>query len=48
MRRSGLLIEGCRCQAFLLAADVAVTDPVSYLSPHHVPVEEAAGVVEPG
>jgi pyrroloquinoline quinone biosynthesis protein E len=28
---------GCRCQAFLLAGDPAVTDPVCHLSPlHHV------------
>ncbi len=26
---------GCRCQAFLLAGDAAVTDPACSLSPHH-------------
>ncbi|MCH2114783.1 MAG: pyrroloquinoline quinone biosynthesis protein PqqE [Pirellulales bacterium] len=30
---------GCRCQAFLLAGDPAVTDPVCRLSPHHHLVE---------
>ena len=26
---------GCRCQAFLLTGNAAVTDPVCSLSPHH-------------
>jgi pyrroloquinoline quinone biosynthesis protein E len=32
---------GCRCQAFLLAGDPAVTDPVCHLSPAHGLVELA-------
>ena len=32
---------GCRCQAFLLTGDAAVTDPVCHLSPHHELVELA-------
>ena len=32
---------GCRCQAFLLAGDVAATDPVCHLAPDHAVVEEA-------
>jgi PqqA peptide cyclase len=31
---------GCRCQAFLLAGDAAVTDPVCTLAPSHNLVEE--------
>lgn len=31
---------GCRCQAFLLAGDPAVTDPVCHLSPMHHLVEQ--------
>ena len=31
---------GCRCQAFLLAGDAAVTDPVCSLAPMHNRVEE--------
>jgi len=45
---------GCRCQAFLLAGDAAVTDPVCSLAPTHSIVESAlreanlsAAVVEP-
>ena len=32
---------GCRCQAFLLTGDAAVTDPVCSLSPHHGIIEAA-------
>jgi pyrroloquinoline quinone biosynthesis protein E len=32
---------GCRCQAFLLAGDLALTDPVCQLSPMHSRVEAA-------
>jgi pyrroloquinoline quinone biosynthesis protein E len=32
---------GCRCQAFLLTGDAAVTDPVCTLSPHHIIIEQA-------
>lgn len=32
---------GCRCQAFLMTGDPAVTDPVCQLSPHHHLVEQA-------
>lgn len=42
---------GCRCQAFLLAGDPALTDPVCHLSPQHAAVEralaEAPGEVVP-
>lgn len=35
---------GCRCQAFLLTGDAAVTDPVCSLSPqHHLVAEALAG-----
>jgi PqqA peptide cyclase len=40
---------GCRCQAFLLAGDAAVADPVCDLSPHHQAVTEAvARAQQPG
>ena len=32
---------GCRCQAYLMTGDVAATDPVCHLSPHHELVELA-------
>jgi PqqA peptide cyclase len=32
---------GCRCQAFLLAGDASLTDPVCSLAPHHDLVESA-------
>jgi pyrroloquinoline quinone biosynthesis protein E len=32
---------GCRCQAFLLAGDAAVTDPVCTLAPAHAVVQES-------
>jgi len=32
---------GCRCQAFLMTGDPAVTDPVCQLSPQHHLVEQA-------
>src|SRR5207249_10276993 len=44
---------GCRCQAFLVAGDAGLTDPVCSLSPHRhlidaavAEVERAAGAVE--
>jgi len=35
---------GCRCQAFALAGDARLTDPVCHLSPHHHAVEEQAAI----
>ena len=32
---------GCRCQAFLLTGDPAVTDPVCHLSPHRSLIDDA-------
>lgn len=44
-------LGGCRCQAFALAGDAAVTDPVCELSPHHaqlaVQVEVDCAQAEP-
>lgn len=37
---------GCRCQAFALAGDARVADPVCHLSPHHHAVEELAAIRE--
>ncbi|HSY43660.1 MAG TPA: pyrroloquinoline quinone biosynthesis protein PqqE [Candidatus Acidoferrum sp.] len=37
---------GCRCQAFLLAGDAAVTDPVCSLSPHHEVITRALAEAE--
>ena len=39
---------GCRCQAFQLTGDAAVTDPVCYLSPDHGIVADAVRVVNSG
>jgi pyrroloquinoline quinone biosynthesis protein E len=39
--RRGLDFGGCRCQAFHLTGDAAVTDPACALSPHHALVLEA-------
>jgi pyrroloquinoline quinone biosynthesis protein E len=39
--RRGEDFGGCRCQAFLLAADAAVTDPACSLAPAHALVEAA-------
>lgn len=39
--RRGLDFGGCRCQAFHLTGDPAVTDPACALSPHHHLVQEA-------
>ncbi len=42
-------LGGCRCQAFALAGDAALTDPVCHLSPHHekvVALAEAAASVQ--
>jgi PqqA peptide cyclase len=37
---------GCRCQAFLVAGDAAVTDPVCSLSPHRRLIDAALATVE--
>ena len=37
---------GCRCQAFLIAGDARVADPVCHLSPHHALVADLAAVRE--
>jgi pyrroloquinoline quinone biosynthesis protein E len=37
---------GCRCQAFLLTGDAAVTDPVCSLSPRHDIIELAVKEAE--
>jgi pyrroloquinoline quinone biosynthesis protein E len=37
---------GCRCQAFLIAGDAALTDPVCTLSPHRHLVDAAVAAVE--
>ncbi|MGH7546690.1 MAG: pyrroloquinoline quinone biosynthesis protein PqqE [Gemmatimonadales bacterium] len=37
---------GCRCQAFLVAGDAAVTDPVCSLSPHRALITQAVAEVE--
>jgi pyrroloquinoline quinone biosynthesis protein E len=34
---------GCRCQAFALLGDAAVTDPACALSPHHAVMQQAMG-----
>jgi len=39
---------GCRCQAFLLTGNAAVTDPVCSLSPHHNIIEQAIKEAEKG
>ena len=39
--RRSVDMGGCRCQAFQLTGDAALTDPVCHLSPHHAIVEEA-------
>ena len=36
-------LGGCRCQAFAIAGDAAVTDPVCALSPHHDALVAMAG-----
>jgi PqqA peptide cyclase len=38
---------GCRCQAFHLTGDAAVTDPACSLSPHHAIVEAAREEADP-
>jgi len=37
---------GCRCQAFIIAGDARVADPVCHLSPHHALVEQLAAARE--
>lgn len=41
-------LGGCRCQAFLIAGDAAVADPVCAKSPHHAKVLEAVARAEAG
>jgi pyrroloquinoline quinone biosynthesis protein E len=44
--RKTLDFGGCRCQAFLIAGDAALTDPVCTLSPHRHLVDAAVAAVE--
>jgi pyrroloquinoline quinone biosynthesis protein E len=37
---------GCRCQAFLIAGDAGLTDPVCSLSPHRPLIDAALAEVE--
>jgi len=37
---------GCRCQAFLIAGDAGLTDPVCSLSPHRHLIDTAVEAVE--
>jgi pyrroloquinoline quinone biosynthesis protein E len=39
--RRALDFGGCRCQAFQLLGDAALTDPACSLSPHHALVRDA-------
>jgi pyrroloquinoline quinone biosynthesis protein E len=41
-------LGGCRCQAYLLAGDPAVADPVCPKSPHHGIVQQAVTAAEAG
>lgn len=41
-------LGGCRCQAFLLAADPAAADPVCPKSPHHGVVQAAVAAADAG
>src|SRR2546427_194706 len=38
---------GCRCQAFLIAGDARLTDPVCSLSPHRPLIDAAVAAAEP-
>jgi pyrroloquinoline quinone biosynthesis protein E len=44
--RRAIDFGGCRCQAFALAGDAALTDPACSLSPHHGMVVAARGRAE--
>ncbi|HVW28354.1 MAG TPA: pyrroloquinoline quinone biosynthesis protein PqqE [Polyangiaceae bacterium] len=44
--RKSIDYGGCRCQAFHLTGNPAVTDPTCALSPHHARIEEARVVAE--
>ncbi len=44
--RKAVDFGGCRCQAFLIAGDAGVTDPVCSLSPHRKLVDAAIAEVE--
>ena len=46
--RKTLDFGGCRCQAFLVAGDAAVTDPVCSLSPHRHLIDAAVAAAERG
>jgi len=37
---------GCRCQAFLIAGDASLTDPVCSLSPHRPLIDAAVAAAE--
>jgi pyrroloquinoline quinone biosynthesis protein E len=39
-------LGGCRCQAYLIAQDPVVADPVCVKSPHHAKVTEAVDRAE--
>jgi pyrroloquinoline quinone biosynthesis protein E len=41
-------LGGCRCQAYLLAKDASVADPVCPKSPHHAVVRDAVEVANAG
>ena len=41
-------LGGCRCQAYLIAHDPTVADPVCVKSPHHALVVEAVQRAEAG
>ena len=46
--RKAIDFGGCRCQAFILAGNAAVADPICYLSPHRREVESALKASETG
>jgi pyrroloquinoline quinone biosynthesis protein E len=44
--RKAVDFGGCRCQAFLIAGDAGVTDPVCSLAPHRHLVDEVVAETE--
>lgn len=44
--RKAIDFGGCRCQAFILAGNAAVADPICYLSPHRGEVESALAATQ--
>jgi len=44
--RKAVDFGGCRCQAFLVTGDAAVTDPVCSLSPHRGLIDAVVTEVE--